>query len=102
MAMEKVGKEGAITIEDGKSLQNELEMVEGMQFDHGYLSPYFINVPDKQIAALMILISCWHDKKISNIRDLLPLLELVTKAGKALLIIAEDVDGRCNGDAGDQ
>ncbi|HYD33050.1 MAG TPA: chaperonin GroEL, partial [Methylophilaceae bacterium] len=88
-AMDKVGKEGVITVEDGKSLQNELEVVEGMQFDRGYLSPYFINNPDKQTAVLddpMILI---HDKKISNIRDLLPTLENVAKAGKPLLIIAE-------------
>ncbi|HUX90786.1 MAG TPA: chaperonin GroEL [Gallionellaceae bacterium] len=92
-AMEKVGQQGAITIEDGKGLQNELEMVEGMQFDRGYLSPYFINIPDKQIAALDDPYILLHDKKISSIRDLLPLLEQVTKAGKALLIIAEDVDG---------
>jgi chaperonin GroEL len=92
-AMDKVGKEGVITVEDGKSLQNELEVVEGMQFDRGYLSPYFINNPDKQTAVLddpMILI---YDKKISNIRDLLPTLENVTKAGKPLLVIAEDVEG---------
>lgn len=93
LAMEKVGKEGAITIEDGKSLQNELEMVEGMQFDRGYLSPYFINTQDKQIAALDEAYILLHDKKISNIRELLPLLEQVSKAGKPLLIIAEDVDG---------
>jgi chaperonin GroEL len=92
-AMDKVGKEGVITVEDGKSLQNELEVVEGMQFDRGYVSPYFINNPDKQTAVLedpMILI---HDKKISNIRDLLPTLENVAKAGKPLLIIAEDIEG---------
>jgi len=93
LAMEKVGKEGAITIEDGKSLQNELEMVEGMQFDRGYLSPYFINTQDKQIAALDEPYVLLHDKKISNIRELLPLLEQISKAGKPLLIIAEDVDG---------
>ncbi|MFZ5523868.1 MAG: chaperonin GroEL [Pseudomonadota bacterium] len=92
-AMEKVGKEGVITIEDGKSLQNELEMVEGMQFDRGYLSPYFITNPDKQIVALDEPYILLHDKKISNIRDLLPLLEQVSKAGRPLLIIAEDVDG---------
>lgn len=92
-AMEKVGQQGAITIEDGKSLQNELEMVEGMQFAHGYLSPYFINVPDKQISVLDDPYILLYDKKISNIRGLLPLLEEVIKAGKALLIIAEDVDG---------
>lgn len=92
-AMEKVGKEGVITVEEGKSLQNELDVVEGMQFDRGYISPYFINNPDKQVAALdepMILL---YDKKISNIRDLLPTLENVAKANKPLLIIAEDVEG---------
>jgi chaperonin GroEL len=92
-AMEKVGKEGVITIEDGKSLQNELEMVEGMQFDRGYLSPYFINTPDKQIVVLDEPYILLHDKKISNIHDLLPLLEQITKAGRPLLIIAEDVEG---------
>jgi len=92
-AMEKVGKEGVITIEDGKSLQNELEMVEGMQFDRGYLSPYFITNPDKQIVALDEPYILLHDKKISNIRDLLPLLEQISKAGRPLLIIAEDVEG---------
>ena len=92
-AMEKVGKEGAITVEDGKSLQNELEVVEGMQFDRGYLSPYFINNPDKQIVALdePYILVC--DRKISNIRDLLPLLEQLAEAGKPLLIIAEDIEG---------
>jgi len=93
LAMDKVGKDGAITIEDGKSLQNELEMVEGMQFDRGYLSPYFINTQDKQLAALDEPYILLYDKKISNIRDLLPLLEQVSKAGKPLLIIAEDVEG---------
>src|SRR3989339_898609 len=92
-AMDKVGKEGVITVEDGKSLQNELEVVEGMQFDRGYLSPYFINNPDKQIAILDNPYVLLHDKKISNIRDLLPVLEQVAKAGRPLLIIAEDVDG---------
>jgi chaperonin GroEL len=92
-AMDKVGKEGVITVEDGKSLQNELEVVEGMQFDRGYLSPYFINNPDKQIAILDNPFVLLHDKKISNIRDLLPVLEQVAKAGRPLLIIAEDVDG---------
>jgi chaperonin GroEL len=93
LAMEKVGKEGVITIEDGKSLQNELELVEGMQFDRGYLSPYFINNPDKQIVVLDEPYILLHDRKISNIRDLLPLLEQVAKAGRPLLIIAEDVEG---------
>lgn len=92
-AMEKAGKEGVITIEEGKSLQNELEVVEGMQFDRGYISPYFINNPDKQKAVLEEPLILLHDKKISSIRDLLPVLEEVAKAGKPLLIIAEDVDG---------
>ena len=92
-AMEKVGKEGVITIEDGKSLNNELEIVEGMQFDRGFLSPYFINTPERQTAVLDKPFILLHDKKISNIRDLLPVLELVAKAGRPLLIIAEDVDG---------
>src|SRR3954462_9913054 len=92
-AMDKVGKEGVITVEDGKGLENELDLVEGMQFDRGYISPYFINNPDKQVALLEDPFILLHDKKISNIRDLLPLLEQVAKAGKPLLIIAEDVDG---------
>ncbi len=92
-AMDKVGKEGVITVEDGKGLENELELVEGMQFDRGYISPYFINNPDKQVSILDDPYVLLHDKKISNIRDLLPLLEQVAKAGKPLLIIAEDVDG---------
>jgi len=92
-AMDKVGKEGVITVEDGKSLQNELEVVEGMQFDRGYLSPYFINNAEKQISVLEDAYILLHDKKISNIRDLLPLLEQVAKAGKPLLIIAEEVEG---------
>jgi chaperonin GroEL len=92
-AMEKVGKEGVITVEDGKSLQNELDVVEGMQFDRGYLSPYFINNPDKQVAVLEDPFVLLYDKKISNIRDLLPVLEQVAKAGKPLLIIAEEVEG---------
>jgi chaperonin GroEL len=92
-AMDKVGKEGVITVEDGKSLQNELEVVEGMQFDRGYLSPYFINNPEKQISILEDCYILLHDKKISNIRDLLPVLEGVAKAGKPLLLIAEDIEG---------
>ena len=92
-AMDKVGKEGVITVEDGKSLDNELEVVEGMQFDRGYLSPYFITNTEKQISALdnpYILVT---DKKISNIRELLPILENVAKASRPLLLIAEDVEG---------
>jgi len=92
-SMEKVGKEGVITVEDGKSLQNELDLVEGMQFDRGYLSPYFINNPDKQICALEDPYVLLYDKKISSIRELLPILEQVAKAGKPLLIIAEEVEG---------
>jgi chaperonin GroEL len=92
-AMDKVGKEGVITVEDGKSLQNELDLVEGMQFDRGYLSPYFINNPEKQIAVLEDPYILLHDKKVSSIRELLPILEQVAKAGKPLLIIAEEVEG---------
>jgi chaperonin GroEL len=92
-AMDKVGKEGVITVEDGSGLENELDVVEGMQFDRGYLSPYFINNPDKQMAILEDPYILLFDKKISNIRDLLPVLEQVAKAGKPLLIVAEDVDG---------
>ena len=92
-AMEKVGKEGVITVEDGKSLKNELDVVEGMQFDRGYLSPYFITNPDKQIAVLENPYILLHDQKISNIRDLLPILEQVAKAGRPLLIICEDLEG---------
>jgi chaperonin GroEL len=92
-AMDKVGKEGVITVEDGSGLQSELEVVEGMQFDRGYLSPYFINNAEKQIAILESPYVLLHDKKISNIRDLLPVLEQVAKAGKPLLIIAEEVEG---------
>ncbi|GAB7126267.1 chaperonin GroEL [Silvimonas sp. JCM 19000] len=92
-AMDKVGKEGVITIEDGSGLEDELAVVEGMQFDRGYLSPYFINNPEKQIALLDNPFVLLFDKKISNIRDLLPVLEQVAKSGRPLLIIAEDVDG---------
>jgi chaperonin GroEL len=92
-AMDKVGKEGVITVEDGKSLENELEFVEGMQFDRGYLSPYFINHPEKQMALLDEPFILLYDKKISAIRELLPALEQVAKAGKPLLIIAEELEG---------
>lgn len=92
-AMDKVGKEGVITVEDGKSLKNELEVVEGMQFDRGYLSPYFINQPEKQAAVLDNPFILLHDKKISNIRELLPVLEQVAKAARPLVIIAEGIDG---------
>jgi chaperonin GroEL len=92
-AMEKVGKEGVITVEEGSGLENELEVVEGMQFDRGYLSPYFINNAATQSCELENPYILLHDKKISNIRELLPLLEGVAKAGKPLLIIAEDIEG---------
>ncbi|PLZ03124.1 chaperonin GroEL [Burkholderia sp. WAC0059] len=92
-AIDRVGKEGVITVEDGKSLADELDVVEGLQFDRGYLSPYFINNPDRQVAALDDPYILLHDKKISNIRDLLPVLEQVAKAGRPLLIVAEDVEG---------
>src|SRR5690606_5812282 len=92
-AMSKVGKEGVITVEEGSGLENELEVVEGMQFDRGYLSPYFINNQQSQSAELDNPYILIHDKKISNIRDLLPLLEAIAKAGRPLLIIAEDVEG---------
>ena len=92
-AMDKVGKEGVITVEDGSGLENELDVVEGMQFDRGYLSPYFINNQDSMAAELDDPYILLHDKKVSNVRDLLPLLEGVAKAGKPLLVIAEDVEG---------
>ena len=92
-AMERVGKDGVITVEDGKSLDNELEVVEGMQFDRGYLSPYFITNAEKQRSLLDNPYILLHDKKISNIRELLPVLEQVAKTGRSLLIIAEDVEG---------
>ena len=92
-AMDKVGKEGVITVEEGSGLENELEVVEGMQFDRGYLSPYFINNAQSQQVELENPVVLIYDKKISNIRDLLPALEGVAKSGKPLLIIAEDVEG---------
>ncbi len=92
-AIDRVGKEGVITVEDGKSLEDELDVVEGMQFDRGFLSPYFVSNPEKQLALLDDPFVLLHDKKISNIRDLLPILEQVAKAGRPLLIIAEDIEG---------
>ncbi len=92
-AMEKVGKEGVITVEEGSGLENELEVVEGMQFDRGYLSPYFINNAQNQTSELESPYILLYDKKISNIREMLPLLEGIAKAGKPLLVIAEDVEG---------
>jgi chaperonin GroEL len=92
-AMEKVGKEGVITVEEGSGMANELEVVEGMQFDRGYLSPYFINKPEDMCAELEDALVLLYDRKLSNIRDLLPLLESVAKAGKPLLVVAEDVEG---------
>ena len=91
--MDKVGKEGVITVEEGSTLENELDVVEGMQFDRGYLSPYFINNQDNMMAEIDDPYVLLYDKKISNIRDLLPTLEGVAKAGKPLLVIAEDVEG---------
>ena len=92
-AIDRVGKEGVITVEDGKSLADELDIVEGLQFDRGYLSPYFINDTEKQIATLENPFVLLYDKKVSNLRDLLPLLEQVAKAGRPLLVIAEDIEG---------
>ena len=92
-AMDKVGKEGVITVEEGSGLDNELDVVEGMQFDRGYLSPYFINDANSQSVELESPYILLHDKKVSNIRDLLPVLEAVAKSGKPLLIVAEDVEG---------
>ena len=92
-AMDKVGKEGVITVEDGSGLENELDVVEGMQFDRGYLSPYFINAGERQMSVLENPYILVHDKKISAIRDILPVLESVAKAGRPLLVIAEDIEG---------
>jgi chaperonin GroEL len=92
-AMDKVGKEGVITVEEGSTLENELEVVEGMQFDRGYLSPYFINNQDKMSVELEDPYILLYEKKISNIRDLLPVLEAVAKSGKPLMIVSEDVEG---------
>ncbi|AMS23588.1 molecular chaperone GroEL [Pseudomonas synxantha] len=92
-AMEKVGKEGVITVEEGSGLENELSVVEGMQFDRGYLSPYFVNKPETMVAELDNPLILLVDKKISNIREMLPVLEAVAKAGRPLLIVSEDVEG---------
>ncbi len=92
-AMDKVGKEGVITVEEGNALENELDVVEGMQFDRGYLSPYFVNNQDNMTCDMDDPFILLHDKKVSNIRDLLPLLEGVAKSGRPLMIIAEDVEG---------
>src|SRR5438445_9628927 len=92
-AMEKVGKHRVITVEEAKGLENTLETVDGMQFDRGYLSPYFITDPEKMEAVLETPYILIHDKKVSAMKDLLPLLEKVAQAGKPLLLIAEDVEG---------
>src|SRR5215218_5014194 len=92
-AMEKVGKEGVITVEEGSGLQNELDVVEGMQFDRGYLSPYFINNQANQSAELENPYILLYDKKVSNVREMLPLLEGIAKSGRPLLVVAEDVEG---------
>src|ERR1700704_5955916 len=92
-AMEKVGKEGVITVEEGQGLDNEMELVDGMQFDRGYLSPYFINQQQSQTAKFEKQLILLCDKKISNIREMLPLLEAVAKAGRPLIVVAEDVEG---------
>jgi chaperonin GroEL len=91
--MEKVGKEGVITVEDGSGLTSALDVVEGMQFDHGYLSPYFINVIEKQRVMLEDALILIHEKKVASIPELLPALELAAKAGKPLLVVAEDIEG---------
>src|SRR6202163_2325563 len=92
-AMDKVGKDGVITVEEAKTLETSLEVVEGMQFDRGYLSPYFVTDPDRMEVVLENPVILIHEKKISALKDLLPLLELVAKAGRPLLIIAEDIEG---------
>src|SRR2546426_12050640 len=91
--MEKVGKDGVVTVEEAKSMKTELEFVEGMQFDRGYLSPYFVTDPERMEVVLENPFILIHERKISSMKDLLPLLELVAKAGRPLLIIAEDIEG---------
>ena len=92
-AMEKVGKEGVITVEEAKAMETTLDVVEGMQFDRGYLSPYFVTDPERMEAVLEDAYILIHEKKISNMKDLLPVLEQIARSGKPLLIIAEDVEG---------
>ncbi|MEO8605743.1 MAG: chaperonin GroEL, partial [bacterium] len=92
-AMDKVGKEGVITVEEAKSLDTTLEVVEGMQFDRGYLSPYFVTDPDKMVAVLEDAYLLIHEKKISAMKDLLPVLEAIARTGKPFLILAEDIEG---------
>src|SRR5437867_12126207 len=91
--MDKVGKDGVITVEEAKSMDTSLEVVEGMQFDRGYLSPYFVTDPERMEVVLENPFILIHERKISSMKDLLPLLELVAKAGRPLLIIAEDIEG---------
>jgi chaperonin GroEL len=92
-AMEKVGKEGVITVEEAKSMDSTLEVVEGMQFDRGYLSPYFVTDPERMEVVLEEPLILLHEKKISSMKDLLPVLEQVARQGKPLLIVAEDIEG---------
>ena len=99
-AMEKVGKEGVITIEEATVMETTLKIVEGMQFDRGYLSPYFVTEPEKREVHLEEPYILLHEKKINTMRDLLPILEQVAKAGKPILIVAEDVEGRGPGNPG--
>src|SRR5881409_3095513 len=101
-AMEKVGKEGVITVEEAKGLETQLEIVEGMQFDRGYLSPYFVTDPDRMECVYEDVYVLIHEKKISSMKDLLPLLEQVARAGKPLLIIAEDIEGEALAPGGQQ
>src|SRR2546427_99423 len=92
-AMDQVGKDGVITVEESKTMETSLEVVEGMQFDRGYLSPYFVTDPERMECSLENALILIHEKKISSMKDLLPLLEQVAKLGKPMLIIAEDVEG---------
>ena len=92
-AMQKVGKEGVITVEEGRALETTLDLVEGMVFDRGYLSPYFVTNPDRLTVELDEPVILLHEKKISNLRDMIPLLEQIVQSGRQLLIIAEDVEG---------